>query len=317
MRFSNLLSLPLCIALLAGCSLQAIGQPARQDSAAFLPEGYDMKTQHFTAQSNRQDYIITLLTPKQPAPATGWPVAYFLDGNAVQQDLKPEVLQQQLAENPVALALISHAEPVRFDVVTRSYDYTPPYPGEAVSVDQLSPDRPNGGADLFLQFIRDEVQPWVATQASINPQRQSFWGHSYGGLLVLYALYTQPDLFHTYISVDPSLWWRDAWILEREKTFNYQGNTRQLLLMRGGVRHNTPLQPNVTAEQLAARRAIQQLLPDEATQQLAERLKKQPGLQVGYAEFANLTHGGMLPASLQPALQLTGSGQLPADWLLQ
>lgn len=315
MRFSHLLPSLLCLALIAGNPLSAIGQPALEDRVAPLLEGYDMKTQDFTAQSNQQDYIIRLAIPRQQAPATGWPVLYFLDGNAVLQDLQPDVLQQ-LVQEPAAMVFISHAKPGRFDVVTRSYDYTPPYPGEAESVDQLSPDRPNGGADLFLQFIRDEVQPWVFGQAPVNKERQAFWGHSYGGLLVLYALYTQPDLFRTYISVDPSLWWRDAWILEREKTFSYQGDPRQLLLMRGGVRHNTPLQPNVTAEQLAARRAIQQLLPDEATEQLAERLAKQSSLQVGYAEFANLTHGGMLPASLQPALQLTGSGQLPENWQL-
>ncbi|MBF3166256.1 ferric enterobactin esterase PfeE, partial [Pseudomonas aeruginosa] len=71
----------------------------------------------------------------------------------------------------------------------------------------------SGGADAFLDLLRDGMRPAVAAQAPLDTARQTLWGHSYGGLLVLHALFTRPGEFARYAAASPSLWWRDGAIL--------------------------------------------------------------------------------------------------------
>ena len=54
--------------------------------------------------------------------------------------------------------------------------------------------------------------------APVDGGRRALWGHSYGGVLVLHALFTRPDAFSTYTAADPSLWWGQGWLLEEERS---------------------------------------------------------------------------------------------------
>jgi predicted alpha/beta superfamily hydrolase len=69
----------------------------------------------------------------------------------------------------------------------------------------------SGGSDKFLAFIRSELMPYVDHKYPSSGNNILF-GHSYGGLFALYALFTQPDLFRSYIASDPSLWWNDGYV---------------------------------------------------------------------------------------------------------
>lgn len=72
-----------------------------------------------------------------------------------------------------------------------------------------SPDswlKSSGGGDKFLQFVRDEVTPYVEKHYRTAPFKM-LAGHSVGGLTSVYALTAYPQLFNGYIAVSPSLWW--------------------------------------------------------------------------------------------------------------
>ena len=69
----------------------------------------------------------------------------------------------------------------------------------------------SGGSDKFLAFIRSELIPYVDHKYPTSGNNILF-GHSYGGLFALYTLFTQPDLFRSYIASDPSLWWNDGYV---------------------------------------------------------------------------------------------------------
>jgi len=64
----------------------------------------------------------------------------------------------------------------------------------------------SGGGDKFLQFVREEVMPYVEQHYRTAPFK-ILAGHSVGGLTSLYALVAHPDMFNAYIAVSPSLWW--------------------------------------------------------------------------------------------------------------
>ena len=70
---------------------------------------------------------------------------------------------------------------------------------------------PTGGAGNFLAFIKDELIPYINKKYPSNGDN-TIWGHSLGGMFVLYALLQEPKTFRSYIAVDPSLWWDDHYI---------------------------------------------------------------------------------------------------------
>ena len=64
----------------------------------------------------------------------------------------------------------------------------------------------SGGADKFLGFLKYELVPYInATYPSSG--NNILFGHSFGALLVIYALLHEPQIFNSYIAADPSLWW--------------------------------------------------------------------------------------------------------------
>ncbi|WP_264740150.1 alpha/beta hydrolase [Cytobacillus firmus] len=71
----------------------------------------------------------------------------------------------------------------------------------------------------FLHFIEQELKSKINETFQADPERQLFFGHSLGGLFGLYALFTKPEAFQSYMISSPSIWWNDQCILELEPEF--------------------------------------------------------------------------------------------------
>jgi uncharacterized protein len=76
-----------------------------------------------------------------------------------------------------------------------------------------------GGAERFLAFIRDELQPWVWSRYRVDANDSAYFGHSLGGLFGTYVLLTNPATFRRYGIGSPSLWWDDDIMFEYEATY--------------------------------------------------------------------------------------------------
>ena len=179
------------------------------------------------------DYRIRVAVPTTPPPAEGYPVVYVLDGDDY---FNPGVkLADHLirtsngAMTPGIIVGVGYPGDSR-----RSYDYLP---ASAVSPDvERRPDgRPiiddvYGGADGFLDFVDKELKPLIQATYRIDPQRQSLYGHSYGGLLAVHALFTRPEMFQTYLLSSPSLGWNGRYVLTEEPGFNakVKGGTHRI-----------------------------------------------------------------------------------------
>lgn len=66
-----------------------------------------------------------------------------------------------------------------------------------------------GKADRYLDFIAEEVLPWVRSNFPVSPLRQDtiLAGSSLGGLVTLYAACTRTADFGRFVATSPSLWW--------------------------------------------------------------------------------------------------------------
>lgn len=171
-----------------------------------------------------KQYINQQTTNNAVKPSTS--VLYILDGNAAIGDLtKDTMLSLSNAtpkNNAPALVFIGYQTPYRFDVDARAYDYTPPLLTQTEQrnvFQEKGRERLNGGAEYFSKLIEQKIKPWVYLQLGEKPDQEGLWGHSYGGLFVLYNLLEHPESYQQYFSADPSLWWQDGEMLRYWKAY--------------------------------------------------------------------------------------------------
>ena len=69
-----------------------------------------------------------------------------------------------------------------------------------------------GGSAAFRRFIRTELMPVIDARYRTTSE-SAIIGESLAGLFVVETFFHEPELFDTYIAVDPSLWWNDAHLL--------------------------------------------------------------------------------------------------------
>lgn len=285
----NLLTRPLALVLLlAAPGLTTLARPApdqpmdtqilqRQD----LP--YTFNTLDLDSADGQRHYRIWIGKPNHAAPAKGYPSLWMLDGNAAVGALDPDLLKGLANRRAPLLVAIGYQTPLRIERNGRTLDYTPTRRGVSEQKDPLT-DVPSGGADAFLDLLRDRIRPQVARQVKLDAHDQTLWGHSYGGLLVLHTLFTRPQMFNHYAAASPSLWWDEPLISAESQQL--KAPHASLLLMRGSAEPATP-RGRATAE------------PDRLAKEMVARLKKVPGLKLQYHSFAGMSHGETLPASLR------------------
>ncbi len=253
---------------------------------------------------------IMVAVPPAPPPPQGYPVLYLLDGNLLFTPTA-QLMRNRFARGPsvptqgAVVVGLGYADSAVLDLSARSYDYTPPAPGPATD----ERGRAEGGADHFLDFIDQQVRPLVEASWPIDRARQTFFGHSYGGLCVLHALLTRPGGFQRYVAASPSIWWRDGFVLQALPGFVDHAARQpadapalQLLLTQGErearpAKQTTTPAPSSDPARDAIRRQRQNAPGIPA---LMEGLRGAPGLALRYASFPGADHGSaMLPAAQQ------------------
>lgn len=65
-----------------------------------------------------------------------------------------------------------------------------------------------GSSAAFRRFIRNELMPEIKERYRTTSET-AIVGESLAGLFVIETLLLEPDLFETYIAIDPSLWWNN------------------------------------------------------------------------------------------------------------
>jgi predicted alpha/beta superfamily hydrolase len=142
-----------------------------------------------------------------------YPVLYLLDGlgNIKHQVGTVELLTDSGIIPPMII--------VGIESLDRSRDLTPSNAGEDVYGGVGTSGIPqSGGGPKFLQFIEDELIPYIESNFRTHPYRL-LEGHSFGGLFCTYTLMEKPDIFDAFITQAPALWWNKEEMTAKAKTF--------------------------------------------------------------------------------------------------
>lgn len=142
-----------------------------------------------------------------------YPVLYLLDGlgNIKHQIGTVELLTDSGIIPPMII--------VGVESLDRSRDLTPSNAGQGVYGGVGDAGIPqSGGALKFLQFLEEELIPYVDQNYRTHPYRL-LEGHSFGGLFSTYALMEKPDIFDAFIIQAPAIWWNKEEMTAKAKTF--------------------------------------------------------------------------------------------------
>lgn len=251
-------------------------------------------------------YRIGILVPRGPAPEDGFPVIYMLDGQSVLARLDDAALSALPQANPAVIVTVGYDTDQRFASAERTRDYTPPSPDGTPVADPRG--RTGGGAKAFMDLLETRIIPHVASIAPVDPAQSTLWGHSYGGLFVLWAA-SQADIpFANYVAASPSLWWDNASFLTQIQGNAGQFPNRPLSLHKGALERQRASNPdNPNAQKLVQMRAA---LPEDAFETLAETLAE-AGVPITLRIFPDLSHGESFAASVDATLTEILSGSAP------
>jgi predicted alpha/beta superfamily hydrolase len=260
---------------------------------------------HLTSALNGKSYALLVHIPATPPPPNGYPVLYLLDGDAYFGTAYD--LDKSRGDKLVIVAI---AYPPEADKgLLRGEDLTLPVAAENRGAEFNLPVRV-GGLDNFLKVVEREIKPKIAALTPIDAKHQAFFGHSFGGLAVLHALFTEPDAFETFIIASPSIWWNGRAVLADEEKFRAAvaaGTIApRVLICAGGQEIPQAVTPDQRAmlaqmppERQAAILAAKQKLDDWGAiapnaAALAARLAAVKGgarYHVTFAAFPDLDHG--------------------------
>ncbi|RAH80328.1 putative siderophore esterase [Aspergillus japonicus CBS 114.51] len=252
-------------------------------------------------------------TDAQPPTDSGpLPILYIVDGNALfltaTEAAWRRAVMSDFQGGGVIVAIGYPLTGQVYDFHRRSRDLTPP-------TDPAVPG--HGGADAFLTFLTDTVRPAVhAAFPRLTCAREALYGHSYGGLFALHALFTRHEAFECYLASSPSIWWNGRWILEEARGFVEKAKAKErpldgergprpaLMMFVGSLEQNPARRRGESDDEYEERRrmAADWRMRDNAFE-LAELLRECPAvLTVPVREYEGEEHTSVMACSLNRGL---------------
>lgn len=145
----------------------------------------------------------------------------------------------------------------------------------------------SGGADKFLQFIHDELIPFIESNYHVSSTDRALMGHSAGGLFALYTIFHHPDMFQRYHAGSPGIEWDNGILFKFEN--EYASGHKDL-----------PVRLFMSAGSLESESMIKSM--KEMSTLLQSR--NYPSLELKTHIFENETHGSGYAASVSRGLKI-------------
>lgn len=171
--------------------------------------GTHFRTLSSTAIDQEFSLFISL-PPDYSGVEDSYPVLYVLDGNFLFGMVTEIVRGLNLGQELPDMIIVGVAYPVDDIPQTfpfRTRDYTPT---------KVTDEENSGGAADFMNFIQNELFPFMDSNYRTDQKDRAIVGYSLGGLLALYILFHKPDLFQRYVLSSPAIGW------DKKVTFAYE-----------------------------------------------------------------------------------------------
>ena len=158
-----------------------------------------------------QDRELIIHLPRNYDKGQKYSVIYVLDGSSQDQHIADKF------DSLSSLALVPRTIVVgipNMSGANRTLQLVPPF----MLTDPDKPESPPGTANGFLDFMEQELIPFIAEKYGATGPRL-FAGNSRGGLLVMYSLIYKPDLFAGRFCFSTPLWRQNNLLVTKVSEF--------------------------------------------------------------------------------------------------
>jgi len=87
-----------------------------------------------------------------------------------------------------------------------------------------------GGANIFLDFLENQVIEFVEKEYPNLNKRRGLLGHSFGGLFGFYTLQNRPELFQDLLLISASLSWNSSELVDKGKFAKLKDSKNEIRL---------------------------------------------------------------------------------------
>lgn len=211
----------LAMLLLAGCA----GSNAPGHAADPMFGLGDREQFRLSSELLDRDFHILIRLPRSYGETDRhYPMALLLDGGILFPMLAPYQLMMEVqgSADEVIVVGVSYGGLGFANGNLRGTDFTAPSP---------DPEREYfGGATAYQEFLATELLPMLRSAYRIDEKQTLLLGQSLGGQFAIHAALTRPELFSTYVAVNPALHANLAYFLDPEGLAS-EGRTRLFVAM--------------------------------------------------------------------------------------
>ncbi|KHD05334.1 hypothetical protein PN36_15285 [Candidatus Thiomargarita nelsonii] len=198
-------------------------------STANMPKAFlaDIDTYLFNSSvhKERQFQISVALPRTYKESEKSYPVLYSLDANSEFGMMVETARFLALDEAIPELIVVGIGFPVGgrylFSANNRRLDYTPTEltTNKEKKRVRFPLDQPTGGAPKLLEFMRQQLMPFIEKKYRAKSDDRAVFGHSLGGLFSTYALFQSERVFQRFLIGSPSLLWDDGVMFKVEEKY--------------------------------------------------------------------------------------------------
>lgn len=254
------------------------------------------------ATALQRDYQVYVALPDSYADSRKrYPVLFVVDANyafPVVRSIAQRLARHAGMEEVVVVGL-SYAKGDD-GVFSRRRDYTPTIPrNHTYRSDMPGRKALFGEAAAYGQFLSAEVLPMIAATYRVNMERKVFIGHSYGSLLGLQMLLSEPRTFNHYILGSPSLWYDAGVMFDRERAYakSHQDLPASVFFGIGGLERLAQGKKRSRSEENA------DMIEDLREFDASLKSHKFAGLKTRVRIFADEDHASVFPLVLTHGLR--------------
>jgi predicted alpha/beta superfamily hydrolase len=216
-------SSPRVSAVLIGLVGIAFAQPPSATHPPDFPKvtiaGSEVRKLKSTVTGRDNDLYIHLPSDYVRETTKKYPALYILDGQwdfKLMDSVLGGLVYDKFAPEMILIGITYSGENPDYDGL-RSMDYTP------TATPQV---KGSGNGPNFLKFLKTELIPFIETNYRADPSRRVLQGASYGGLFTLYAMFTEPGFFSSYLVDSPAVTYGDRYSFKQES--EYASSHREL-----------------------------------------------------------------------------------------
>ncbi|MGE5486666.1 MAG: alpha/beta hydrolase [bacterium] len=174
--------------------------------------GSEVRTMKSASTGRNYDLYIHIPADYAQNKNAKYPVLYILDGQwdfKLMDSVLGGLIYDKFVPEMLMVGITYSGENADYNSL-RAMDYTP------TATRQV---KGSGDGPKFLKFLKSELIPWVEKNYRADPSRRMLQGSSYAGLFTLYALFSDPGLFHGYIAASPAATYGDRFIFRQEAEY--------------------------------------------------------------------------------------------------